>query len=138
MNAIEITIICLASVIILAILIWFILSLVGKKKNKNNVNETIVNDGVRYTKSDEVFDENGKTQVTLNKGDVLLERGKEYRVSKNGLILPGKYTVLSADSNRDFMNLRIGGIVREYKHFSSIVLTEGDVISAVSANAVLR
>ena len=80
--------------------------------------------------------ENGNVNVTLNKGDIMLERGKEYLVGKD--LMPGKYTILSGDENVDEINIRIGGIVKAYKHDTSVVLTKGDKISAVSANVVLR
>ena len=90
------------------------------------------------TKSEQPLDKDGQANVTLKKGDIMLERGKEYKVGDNGDILAGKYTILTADENISSVNMRIGGLVRDYKHLSSIILTEGDVISTLSANVVLR
>ncbi len=135
----EIALICVGAVLVIVVLAWIISAVVKHNKNSDKrVDGVDIIDGVRYTKSENVIDDRGKVKVSLKKGDHLLERGKEYLVSKNSDLLPGKYTVLSADENTDKINIRIGGVVREYKHFSSIVLTEGDKVSSVSHNIVLR
>lgn len=108
------------------------------RKPKDTVDDVKIVNGVRMTKDDKVLDANGNVKVSLNKGDILLERGKEYTCQRNGQIMPGKYTVLSTDENTKTFNIRIGGLVREYEHFSSIVLLDGDKISAVSNSVILR
>ena len=122
--------------VVLAIALIVVIARKAKYKNKTQVDKIDVIDGVRYTKSAQTLDEKGTTMVTLNKGDVILERGKIYTVGKGGL-LPGKYTILSGDGAKTF-NMRVGGIVKEYSHLSNIVLAEGEKISAVSHNVVLR
>ena len=135
----EIALICVSVVLVVVALAWIITAIVKHKNNsKYRVDGVYVSDGVRYTKDGKVIDDHGNVKVTLNKGDFLLERGKEYVCEKDSDLLPGKYTVLSADENTKNINIRIGGVVREYKHFSSIVITEGDKISAVSHNVILR
>ena len=135
----EILLICVCVLFVIIVIAW----LVTKKKNKdeekdNKVSKYEVIDGVRYSKDEEVLKNDGSAKVTLNNGDIILERGKEYTVGEKGDLLAGKYTILLADENISSVNMRIGGIVREYKHFTSVVLTEGDKISTVSANVVLR
>lgn len=122
--------------VVLAIALIVVIARKAKNKNKTQVDKIDVIDGVRYTKTAQTLDEKGTTMVTLNKGDVILERGKIYTVGKGGL-LPGKYTILSGDGAKTF-NMRVGGIVKEYSHLSNIVLAEGEKISAVSHNVVLR
>lgn len=122
--------------VVLAIALIVVIARKAKNKNKTQVDKIDVIDGVRYTKTAQTLDEKGATMVTLNKGDVILERGKIYTVGKGGL-LPGKYTILSGDGAKTF-NMRVGGIVKEYSHLSNIVLAEGEKISAVSHNVVLR
>ena len=135
----EIALICVSIVLVLVVIAWVCVALKQKDNAKNNrVDDIYIKYGIRYTKRGEVLDKDGKVKVSLNKGDILLERGKEYKVGEKGDLLAGKYTVLSADENLDSVNIRVGGLVREFKHFSSIVLTEGDTISAVSANVILR
>lgn len=137
MNWSEIAFICVSAVLLIVVIGWFVTAKQQKTKDKDKkVDDYEIIDGVRYTKDDKVIEENGKVKVTLKKGDIMLERGKEYKVGKD--LLAGKYTVLTGDENTQEINIRIGGLVKEYKHFSSIVLTDGDVISAVSANVVLR
>ncbi len=133
----EIALICVSAVLLIVVLGWIVTSHNQKAKDKDKkVDDYEIIDGVRYTKDDKVIEENGDVKVTLKKGDIMLERGKEYKVGKD--LLAGKYTVLTGDENTQEINIRIGGLVKEYKHFSSIVLTDGDIISAVSANVVLR
>lgn len=133
----EIALICVSAVLLIVVLGWIVTSHNQKAKDKDKkVDDYEIIDGVRYTKDDKVIEENGDVKVTLKKGDIMLERGKEYKVGKD--LLAGKYTVLTGDENTREINIRIGGLVKEYKHFSSIVLTDGDIISAVSANVVLR
>lgn len=132
----EIALICVSVALVIVVVAWIATAMKQKSDKTNQVNDVYIKDGVRYTKSSAVLDESGEVKVSLNKGDCLLERGKEYSVGTD--ILAGKYTILSADENTDAINIRIGGLVREYKHFSSVVLTDGDKISPVSANIILR
>lgn len=133
----EIALICVSVVLLVVVIGWIVTSHNQKAKDKDKkVDDYEIIDGVRYTKDDKVIENDGDVKVTLKKGDIMLERGKEYKVGKD--LLAGKYTVLTGDENTQEINIRIGGLVKEYKHFSSIVLTDGDVISAVSANVVLR
>ena len=136
----EIALICVSVVLVILIIAIIAINVIRRKDKHDGkrTDELEVIDGARYTKDDVVVDESGKASVTLKKGDIMLERGKEYLVGENGDLLAGKYTVLTADENRESVNIRIGGLVRDYKHFSSIVLTDGDKISPVSNNVVLR
>lgn len=136
----EIALICVSIVLVMLIIAIIAINVIRRKDKHDGkrTDELEVIDGVRYTKDDVVVDESGKASVTLKKGDIMLERGKEYLVGENGDLLAGKYTVLTADENRESVNIRIGGLVRDYKHFSSIILTDGDKISPVSNNVVLR
>ncbi|MBO5102579.1 MAG: hypothetical protein J6C13_00625 [Clostridia bacterium] len=134
----EIALICVGAVLVVVVLAWIISAIVKHKStSEQRVDDVYVSNGTRFTKSKDAVDQKGNINISLNKGDVVLERGQVYEISKEG-ILPGKYTVLSADENVEEINIRIGGLVKSYKHFSSIVLAEGDEISAVSANAILR
>ena len=136
----EIALICVSVVLVMLIIAIIAINVIRRKDKHEGkrTDELEVIDGVRYTKDDVVVDESGKASVTLKKGDLMLERGKEYLVGENGDLLAGKYTVLTADENRESVNIRIGGLVRDYKHFSSIILTDGDKISPVSNNVLLR
>ncbi len=135
----EILLICVCALFLVIIIAWLVVKKKSTDEEKDNkVSKYEVIDGVRYSKDEEVLKNDGSAKVTLNNGDIILERGKEYTVGEKGDLLAGKYTILLADENISSVNMRIGGIVREYKHFTSVVLTEGDKISAVSANVILR
>ncbi len=94
-------------------------------------------DGVRYTK-DGIVEKNGEINVSHQEGDVTLLRGEEYVVEKDGAVMPGKYTILTADGDTEVFNIRIGGFVREFTHNTPVVLAEGDKVCAVSHTVVLR
>ena len=117
-----------------------VLVLLLRKNKKARTNETekiIVKDGVRYTADKNVTDAGGGMKVSHLQGDITLERGKEYTAVRNGYLMPGKYTALAAGADVSFY-LKIGGLVREYKHNSGLVLSEGDKITATSHTVVLR
>ena len=76
--------------------------------------------------------------VTLQKKDIILQMGQDYVVSKRAKIRPGEYQVLATDENDKTFNLRVNDYVKEYKHNTTLVLAEGDTISARSANVILR
>ena len=125
-------------VVIIALIIALIAVVKKNKKSANKADNVVVKDGVRYTKTADETDEDGDVAVTHRTGDVVLARGRTYTAKKDGKVLPGKYTVLSADESADAFNLRVGNVVREYKHASDIVLAEGEKITAVSHTVILR
>ncbi len=96
-----------------------------------------VKHGTRYT-NDSKTEKDGEMNITYNTADILLKVGKAYKVGKKEKIIPGKYKVLSADGMAEEFNIRIHDVVRGYKHDTDIVLAEGDVITAVSHNVILR
>lgn len=133
----EIALICVSVVLVLVIIAWAVTYFKSKDKDKDKkVDDYEIIDGVRYSKDDKVVTDKGEAKVTLKKGDIMLERGKEYKVGKD--LLAGKYAILTADENIEVVSMRIGGLVKDYKHFTSVMLTDGDTISAVSANVILR
>lgn len=119
-------------VVILVIAFAVLLNKYGKLK----FGGVKIKKGVRYT-TDEMPEKNNKTNVTYNEKDIILEVNKDYIVGENKF-LPGTYTVLASNETYDKFNLRIGGVVREYKHGQKIVLSKGDTITAVSHIVILR
>ena len=96
-----------------------------------------ISGGVRYSKDTAVFDDEG-ANISLQKGDFLLERGKTYTAEKGGALLAGKYTILAASRESDPIKLRVGGIVRDFAHGDTLVLADGEEVCAVSRTAILR
>ena len=113
-----------------------------REKGKNAAGEQYaegvkISGGVRYSKDTAVFDRDG-ANVSLQKGDFLLEKGKTYTAEKGGALLAGKYTVLAATKKPAPVKLRTGGIVRAFAPGDTIVLADGEQICAVSRTAILR
>ena len=135
----ELIVIIVESVVLAAVVIALIVLLAQKnKKKKASKYSVYVKDGVRYTYKDDTHTADGGVAVSHKEGDIVLEKGITYVVSKDGKIIPGKYSVLAAqDATADF-NLRLGDFVREYKHDTDIVLKEGETICAVSHSVILR
>lgn len=134
----ERIIIIVESVVIFVMALVFIILLVkSNQKKKAGKHAVYVKDGVRYTYSDEA-EKDGKVSVTHREGDVILEKGVTYTVGEKNGILPGKYTVLSAQETTESFNVRLGDFVREYKHDSGIVLADGEKICPVSHSIILR
>lgn len=136
MSSTSITIIAVASVLFVLGLACLIYKIAVKLREKKTGIQQI--DGTRYTTSSEEKKEDGSISVTVNSSDVILLQDKDYVVSPDGELKPGKYTVLSPNEGVSTVNLRIGHNVRNYKHGSSIVLVEGEKVSAVSSSVILR
>lgn len=105
--------------------------------DKNRAGKVKIKNGVRYSADDRITGEEGAL-VTLAEGDFLLKKGKVYRADKDGELLPGTYTVLASGDAAHAFKLRAGGYVRDYRHGDTLVLAEGEEISAVSCNVILR
>ena len=93
--------------------------------------------GVRYSEDDAIAEGEGMN-VTHAPGDFILVRGETYHAEKGGKLLPGVYTALSASGSEENFKLRIGGFVKNFAHGDSVVLAEGEEITAVSAPVILR
>lgn len=134
-------------VIILALSIALIAAIVAivclaillnlNKKAEDTAKKVKIKNGVRYSKNEKIVDGQA-VNITHLEGDIVLSVNKTYKVEKNGKLLPGTYTVLAASEKTDTFKLRLGGLVREYKHGDTIVLGDGDEICAVSASVILR
>lgn len=109
-----------------------------KKKNDKMVNDVVEHKNVRYTENQEVIDENGEMKISLNVKDIILKQGATYVVGKDKDLKPGKYTVLGSAESEEKFNIRTGLYVKEYAHNQEIILAEGDEISPVSTNIILR
>lgn len=122
-----------------AIALLLIVVVILSIKNKNLRHGGIkVKKGVRYTK-DERIEKDNEVNITYNQKDIILEREKEYTVGgKKNKLMPGTYTLLASNDTYTKFNLRIDGLVREYKHGEKIVLNEGSVVVAVSHVVILR
>ena len=59
-------------------------------------------------------------------------------IGKNIYVKPGKYTMLATKDDEEKFNVRIGVYVKEYSHAQEIVLAEGEEITAVSTDIILR
>ena len=113
-----------------------------REKGKNTAGEQYaegvkISGGVRYSKDGAVFDNDG-ANISLQKGDFVLEKGQTYIAETNGALLAGKYTVLAASRGSDPVKLRVGGIVRDFYHGDTVVLADGEEICSVSRTAILR
>ena len=114
------------------LLILIIVLVILLKKRKQTGSKHVIIDGVKYDHKS-VDDD-----FTYKHKDIFLERGKEYTVAKGGTIIPGKYQLFAGDERTKYINMRLTGFVREYKSGSSVVLGEGDKITAISHSAILR
>ena len=125
-------------VVLIGLIIAIAVILKKNRKPEGKADNVKIENGVRYTTDRVEQTADGEVAITHLKGDVILRRGKTYVVGKGGAVIPGKYTVLSHNENTETFNIRSGGIVREYKHASDIVLADGERICAVSHAVVLR
>lgn len=102
------------------------------KKEEEKEEKIKVVDGVRYAEEPSV------KKVSHREGDYVLAVDKTVKAEKDGELLPGQYTVLSGADGVDAFNVRVDGFVRELHHGDTIVLGDGEEITAVSHTVVLR
>ena len=145
-GAIEPGVIILISVLSAIFVGTFTVSVVRYVKNKKiraeeesrEVEDVDIKKGIRYTDDATIVDKMGEMNVTYNQQDLILRQNKTYTAKRQADIKPGKYTILSARDNEETFNVRIGVYVKEYKHGQTIVLGEGEEITPVSTDVILR
>ncbi len=105
-----------------------------QNREVDNVNQK---HGVRYTIDQTIANENGEMNISLSQKDIILKQNEPQTAGIKNSLKPGKYTVLSSGDDEKF-NIRIGGLVKEYHHGQSIIIAEGEEITAVSGTVILR
>lgn len=138
-------IIILSVVAGLFVLVFVVGAIRLAKKRKINaeiasreVDDVVMKNGVRYTDDMTIITKDGDTNISYGKGDCLLKQNQTYVADHKGYVHPGKYTILSTKDDEETFNVRIGAYVREYRHGQEIILAEGEEITAVSTNVILR
>ena len=117
------------------------LSITLTKVAKNHKNKPVPKDQTTYNNSiqnDIKTERIINTEVSLTKSDIVIAAQKTIIASKNGTLKPGKYSILSAESNVDAFNVRIGKFVKEYRHGDVVVIAEGDEVTPTSHKIILR
>lgn len=138
--------IIIISVVAAFFAIVFILGAVKMAKNKKiqaeiasrEADDVIEKRGVRYTEDMTIVDQEGNMNISYGNKDCLLKQNETYIAEKKGYVKPGKYTILSTKDNETKLNIRIGIYVKEYTHGQEVILTEGEEITAVSSDIILR
>ena len=106
-----------------------------KGRSVEDVNQK---NNVRYTINQTVVDEEGNATVSLSTKDIVLNPNETIVVDKKGKLKPGKYTILASNEKETTFNIRIGTYVKEYSHNQSIILSEGQEVTAVNCPIILR
>ena len=106
-----------------------------KGRSVEDVNQK---NNVRYTINQTVVDEEGNATVSLSTKDIVLNPNETIVVDKKGKLKPGKYTILASNEKEITFNIRIGTYVKEYSHNQSIILSEGQEVTAVNCPIILR
>lgn len=128
-------------VVLLAIVFAFVnkkLTKLLKAMDPREVDDILKKKGVRYTVDQTVVDEQGNMNVSYGSGDVMLVQGQTEVVGVKNKVKPGKYTLLSTADESEVFNVRVGTYVKEYKHNQTIVLADGEEITSVNGNVILR
>lgn len=102
------------------------------------VDEVTVKKGVRYTDDMTIVTKDGDTNISFGKHDCILKQNETYIASKKGYVHPGKYTILATKDDEETFNVRIGTYVKEYRHGQEVVLTDGEEVTPVSTDIILR
>ena len=128
-------VILLESLLVIALAVALIVFLVKKNKTKKTDNNAV---GSEDGAGPDETERDGKVAFLHRPSDIILEKGVTYVVGEKNGVLPGTYTVLAPQETSRAFDIRIGDVVREYKHNSGIVLAEGEKICAVSHSVILR
>ena len=145
-GALTTTDIRILAVVVVFFVIMFIVGairLAKKRKTEAEIASREVDDvtmkkGVRYTDDMTIVTQDGDTNISFGKGDCVLKQNQTYVADRKGYVHPGKYTILATKEDEETFNVRIGIYVREYHHGQEIVLTEGEEITPVSTDIILR
>jgi hypothetical protein len=128
-------------VVLLSIVFAFVnrkLTKLLKAMDPREVDDILKKKGVRYTVDQTVVDEQGNMNVSYGSSDVMLVQGQTEVVGVKNKVKPGKYTLLSTADESELFNIRVGTYVKEYKHNQTIVLADGEEITSVNGNVILR
>ena len=134
-------IILIGVVVLLAIVFAFVnkkYSKLLKNMSEREVDDVMTKKGVRYTTDQTVVDEDGNMNVSFGSDDVVLKQNTTEIVGRKNYVKPGKWVVLSTSGETEKFNIRVGAYVKEYSHNQTIVLAEGEEVTAISCNVILR
>ena len=129
-------IVLLVIVVIESLILLALLAIkIARKFNRTGVVEK---NNVRYTISDKTPQEDGSVNVSFVKEDIILVADEVYTVSKQGKIKPGKYRILSTQTGKQKVNIKVNSVARSQEHNSDIVFAEGDIVVAPNESVILR
>ena len=134
-------IILIGVVVLLAIVFAFVnkkYSKLLKNMSEREVDDVMTKNGVRYTTDQTVVDEDGNMNVSFGSDDVVLKQKTTEIVGRKNYVKPVKLVVLSTYGETEKFNIRVGAYVKEYSHNQTIVLAEGEEVTAISCNVILR
>lgn len=118
----------------LMIILW----LTTKVINSRSKPITKEKKGVRYTIKDNIYKPDGEINASFIEGDIILAADETYHVSKEGTIKPGRYTILSPQSTKQKITLKVNAVSRNHEHNSGVVFAEGDLVVAENESVILR
>ena len=129
-------IVLLVIVVIESLILLALLAIkIARKFNRTGVVEK---NNVRYTISGKTTQEDGSVNVSFVKEDIILVADEVYTVSKQGKIKPGKYRILSTQTGKQKVNIKVNSVARSQEHNSDIVFAEGDIVVAPNESVILR
>lgn len=139
----DITILAIVGGLFILMLVVGAIRLIKKRKKdaemaSREVDDVTMKKGIRYTDDMTIVTKDGDTNISFGKGDCILKQNQTYIADKKGYVHPGKYTILATKDNEETFNVRIGVYVKEYYHGQEVVLSEGEEITPVSTDIILR
>ncbi len=111
---------------------------VVKYLHKRSRTGVVIKNNTRYTINDKTTTEQGDVNVSYVKEDIILVADEVYTVSKSGKIKPGKYRILSTQTGKKHVNVKVNSVARSQEHNSDIVFAEGDIVVAPNEAVILR
>ncbi len=116
-----------------------VLAVVVYKIVKMSINSKHAKQEQARAAQEEAIEEGVKQRLEEIKNESLvMSRNTMYSVGNDGQIPEGKFVVVSSASDDATFNIRVNGLVENYKSGTVLTLTDGDTICPVSCAVCLK
>jgi|AntRauTorcE11897_2_1112592.scaffolds.fasta_scaffold00016_110 hypothetical protein len=124
--------------IVLGVCVLFYLTMFLLLKRHNDKNKIDTNINKSKDKPEKVVVTKTKEKpIVNNSNEILLKRNFKYVVGDNNKIKPGKYILITTVNEITEFNIKRNGYVKNYANDSTVILSEGDDLTATNISVIL-
>lgn len=118
----------------ICLVFWFILMVITVKLNKKKKQKLLDKTKAELEKQTPIETEN----VVQRKIDKLLKKDVTYIIGSKGGIVPGKYIIVTADESNPSFDIKLGNYYKLYDTGNTIILKNGEEVTPVTCDILLR